>query len=80
MVPHISLREMRWILGPIEHNIYMAELVERFHKEVVPTMFGDTVHWTCVDLGKKAGVVKVIRVPVTAGVGMRLVTRMILDN
>ena len=55
-------------------------MAERFHKEVIPTVFGDTVHWTCVDLGKKAGVVKVIGVPVTAGVGMDLVTRMILDN
>ena len=80
MVPQISPRETRWILGPIEDKIYAAEVAERFHKEVVPTVFGDTVHWTCIDLGKKAGMVKVIRVPVTPGVGMDLVSRMILYN
>ena len=71
---------MRWILGPIEHKIYAAEVAEKLHKEVVPTVFRDTGHKTCVDLGKKAGLVKVIGVPVTAGVGMDLVTKMILNN
>ena len=48
---------------------------------MIPDIFGmDTVHDTCVDLGKKPGVVKVIGVPISAGVGMDLVTRMILDN
>ena len=79
-VPQISAREMRWIVGPVPHGVYSAEVAERFHREVIPDTFGiDTVHYTCVDLGKKAGVVKVIGVPISAGVGMDLVTRMILD-
>ena len=80
-VSQISAREMRWIVGPVPHGVYSAEVAERFHKEVIPDTFGmDTVHYTCVDLGKKAGVVKVIGVPISTGVGMDLVTRMILDN
>ena len=80
-VPQISAREMRWIVVPVPHGVYSPEVVERFHKEVIPDTFGmDTVHSTSVDLGKKAAVVKVIGVPISAGVGMDLGTRMILDN
>ena len=72
---------MRWIVGPVPHGVYSPEVAERFHKQVIPDTLGmDTVHYTCVDLGKKAGVVKVIGVLISAGVGMDLVTRMILDN
>ena len=72
---------MRWIVGPVPHVVYATEVADRFHKEVIPETFGtDTAHYTYVDLGKKAGVVKVTGVPISAGVGIDLVTRMILDN
>ena len=72
---------MRWIVGPVPQGVCSAEIAGRFHKEVIPDTFGmDTVHYICVDLGKKAGVVKVTGVPISAGVGMDLVTRMILDS
>ena len=49
---------MRWIVGPVPNGIYSAEVVDRFHKEMIPDTFGiDTVHYMCLDLGKKARVV-----------------------
>ena len=71
---------MRWRIGPVHHSIYSKEVARQFHKEVTATCFGDTIHYTCVDLGLSAGVVKVIGAPIGAEVGKELTDNMILEN
>ena len=51
-----------------------------FHEIVVPTCFGNTVHYTCVDLGQSAGVVKVVGSPTEAGTGRELMECISLEN
>ena len=47
---------------------------------MVPTYFGNTVHYTCVDLGQLAGVVKVVGSPTGAGIGRELMECLSLEN
>ena len=79
-IPHISKREMRWRIGPVHHSIYSKEVARLFHEGVTPTCFGDTIHYTGVDLGLSAGVVKVIGVTIGAGVRKELTDNMILES
>ena len=52
---------MRWIVSPVPHGVYSAEVAERFHKEVIPDTFvTDTIHYIYVNLSKKAKLAKIV--------------------
>ena len=67
-------------MGPVHHSIYSKEVARQFHEGVTPECFDNSIHYTCVDLGLSAGVVKVIGVLIGAGVGKKLTDNMILEN
>ena len=79
-IPHISKREMRGRIGPMHHSVHCKEVARQFHEVVTPEYLRHTIHYTCVDLGLSASMVKLTGAPIGAGVGKELTDNMILEN
>ena len=79
-IPHISKREMRRRIWPVHNSIYPKEEARQFHEGVIPECFGDSIHYTSLDLGHSAGMVKVVGAPISARVSKELTDNIILEN
>ena len=83
-IPQISLREMRWRLGPISNEVQASYVAKQMTEQVFPHVFtavggGKGIHYAGWDRGQAAGVVKVEAIPVAAGLGEELV-KVLRDN
>ena len=83
-IPQISLREMRWRIGPIFHEVQASYVAKQITKQVFPHVFtavggSKGIHYAVWDRGQAAGVVKVEGIPVAAGLGEELM-KVLRDN
>ena len=83
-IPQISLREMRWRIGPILHEVQASYVAKQMTEQVFLELFtavggGKGIHYAVWDRGQAAGVVKVEAIPVAAGLGEELM-KVLRDN
>ena len=83
-IPQISLREMRWRIGPISNDVQASYVAKQMTEQVFPHVFtavggGKGIHYAVWDRGQAAGVVKVEGIPVAAGLGEE-VMKVLRDN
>ena len=83
-IPQISLRQMRWRIGPITHEVQASYVAKQMTEQVFQQVFtavggGKCIHDAVWDRGQAAGVVKVEGIPVAAGLGEELM-KVLRDN
>ena len=70
----ISLREMRWRIGPISNEVQASYVAKQMTEQVFPHVVtavggGKGIHYAVWERGQAAAVVKVEAIPVAAGLG-----------
>ena len=83
-IPKISLRQMRWRIGPIAHEVQDSYVAKQITEQVFPEVFtavggSKGIRYAVWDRGQAAGVVKVEAILVAAGLGEDLM-KVLRDN